>query len=122
MSVRITAISAAVAALAASAALVLPGDAVAATGELLRPKENLECGFTRSFVADSKGWGPNAYYRHCSTDGRTVLLETRNLLKFGRACAPPHLPHQATQLPLIDGIYEPMQAVVIGTGCTPASG
>ncbi|WP_143261322.1 hypothetical protein [Allokutzneria sp. NRRL B-24872] len=114
--------SAAVAALAASAAFFLPGQAGAASGELLQPKENLECGFTRSYVAESKGWGPNAYYKNCSTDGKNVILEIRNALKFGRACAPPHQPHQATQLPLIDGVYEVMQAVVVGTGCTPASG
>ncbi|GAA4003091.1 hypothetical protein GCM10022247_24910 [Allokutzneria multivorans] len=118
MSVRITAISAAVAALAASAALVLPGDAVAAaTGELLQPKENLECGFTRSYVADSKGWGPYPHYRHCSQDGKPVMLLTHTNGPDGNFCSPAHAEHEASAVPNVKtekGEYEVMWVEVVG--------
>ncbi|WP_143261323.1 hypothetical protein [Allokutzneria sp. NRRL B-24872] len=115
MSVRITAMSAAVAALAAASALALPGQAGAASGGQLQPKENLECGFTRSYVAESKGWGPYPHYKHCSGDGKPVLLLTHgNLGAEGNFCAPAHQADQASLLPMINDVYEVMWVEVVG--------
>ncbi|MFB9904416.1 hypothetical protein [Allokutzneria oryzae] len=117
ISVRLNAVLAAAAALAASTALVLPGQAAAATGELVQQRQNLDCGFTPSYVARDRGWPNAAHYKHCSHDGRSVYLKLHNNIKDGYFCSPAHQDHEASQLPLIDGFYEAMHAEVIGFGC-----
>ncbi|SDM27286.1 hypothetical protein [Allokutzneria albata] len=96
MSVRITAISAAAAALAASAALLLPGQAGAATGELLQPKGELTCGYNNAKEASSKGWTNFPHYRHCGD--KKVLLRLENALKQEYVCSPPHGPTEGMEL------------------------
>ena len=112
MSVRITAMSAAAVALAASTALVLPGQAGAVSGEAAQQRQNLDCGFTRAMVAKDRGWPNAAHYKHCGP--KPVLLLLHNALKKGNFCSPPHQAHEASQLPLIDNFYEPMSAEVVG--------
>ncbi|GAA4003098.1 hypothetical protein GCM10022247_24920 [Allokutzneria multivorans] len=84
-------------------------------------RQNLECGFNPSYVARDRGWPNAAHYRHCSHDGNSVYLKLHNTIEDGYFCSRAHQPHEASQLPLIGGFYEPMHASVEWFGCSPAS-